>query len=227
MIDILFKITLIVAGISQLLLVAVFFIRLPYIYKAKVVFAGIISVVNILLMIMAASTATVLGMNTQNNIYLFANVLLIFDLGFSLIQYHQHKAVPVAILGAIFLIFFVIWCGEFALNIQSNSIQHIDRLRVTGLFIHVIVVAGCWLYLIDLFKTPFISYRKIPFFWIVIGWLFYYTVTSTSLFTGLTDPTHLPTVLLYDWTAFADTVANTLYIIGFWKTKDWVVRHQL
>lgn len=227
MIQLLFNILVGIALALYIPFLILFFVRLPYIRQANVLLWGIAMLINILFMGMATITAALLGLRQQHNAYLFSNVLLVSDMGLWLLQYRQHKPVSDRILWTIFGLFFVIWCGEFAFNIQQNGLLHIDRLRIAGLFIHVVIVIGSWLYLIDLFRTPFVPYRRNPFFWLILGWLFYYTVTSTTLFTGIADPSQEPVLLLYDWTALAETISTSLYMIGFWKTKGWVIRHQL
>jgi hypothetical protein len=211
--------------ISQLVVIAIYFIRLKYLKQAKINYWGISILLNVVFMLMAFATAKLLATTTNNNVNLFANILLISDLGFGLLVYQQHKKISKEVIWGIFIIFIILWCGEFALNIKQNGYQNIDRLRITGVFMHLVFVTGAWIYFIDLIKKPFIEFRRMPFFWIIIGWLFYYILTSTTLFTGLTGKSKLPVLLMYDWTFFAETVANVLYAIAFWKSKKWVERN--
>lgn len=213
--------------ISQLVVIAIYFVRLKYLKQAKINYWGISILLNVVFTIMAFATAKLLNTTTTNNINLFANILLMSDLGFGLLVYQQHKKNSKEVTWGIFIVFIVLWCGEFALNIKQNGFQNIDRLRIAGVFMHLVFVAGAWIYFIDLIKKPFVEFRKIPFFWIIIGWLFFYTLTSTTLFTGLTGKSKLPVLLMYDWTVFAETVANILYAIAFWKSKKWATRNNL
>jgi hypothetical protein len=225
--DSFFAIMAIGVVISQLSVIIIYFVRLKYLKQAKINYWGISILLNVVFTIMALSTVQLLDTTTTNNVNLFANVLLISDLGFGLLVYQQHKNISKDILWGIFIIFMILWCGEFSLNIKQNGFQNIDRLRITGVFMHLVFVTGAWIYFIDLVKKPFVEFRKIPFFWIIIGWLFFYILTSTTLFTGLTDKSKLPVLLMFDWTVFAETVANVLYAIAFWKSKKWVERNNM
>jgi hypothetical protein len=225
--DSFFAIMAIGVVISQLSVIIIYFVRLKYLKQAKINYWGISILLNVVFTIMALSTVQLLDTTTTNNVNLFANVLLISDLGFGLLVYQQHKNINKDILWGIFIIFMILWCGEFSLNIKQNGFQNIDRLRITGVFMHLVFVTGAWIYFIDLVKKPFVEFRKMPFFWIIIGWLFFYILTSTTLFTGLTDKSKLPVLLMFDWTVFAETVANVLYAIAFWKSKKWVERNNM
>lgn len=214
--------------LSQILLIIVFFVRFRYVRKAKLHYWCILVLLDFATIIMALLTASLLNMDktqSASNFRLFANILLIFDMGLWLLQYQKIKQTNIYLLWAIFIIFIGLWFREFSLNHDPDD----ERLRATSIFLHFVIFVGSWLYLFEQFKNPLTKFRTNPAFWLVVGWLFFYTLTSTIYFKGITKAfkTNADTIFLYDWTFIAMTISNILYIIAFWKTKEWVLKNRI
>lgn len=216
---------LLLLHIIQFSCICVFIFRYKYIRLSAIFLWGIYLIVDFSLTIIASnySDNDISGLTSNAFIMLLTNVFLIFALAFILLITRKLKIVNEKILAANFAIFLAIWLIEFYNKSTSENII----LNTSEVFEKITIVCICWVYILTTYEKNISNYFNSPALYIVIGWFFY-----SMTFVLFANPDILNRIAqwLVDFqlliTFIAQIIAYTLYGIGFWKTKQWVLQNQ-
>ncbi len=210
-----------------------FFMRYKYVLKTNIRFWGVFLLTDpVMLLVSVFFFQFVFKSNElKDSYFLFSNLLRLFEFGFLIYIFQANMKINRFVIQIIVIIFLLIWSIEFFVwsihpSSTSPNIQHIDRLHITPVFLGFLVISGVWIYLFNLYKNSLIPYKRIPFFWVSLGWLLYYSVSITTFFEELnfiTNPKIRYAILAL--LAIAQFTSSIFYGIGFWKTKDWVLQN--
>lgn len=207
--------------ILQITIVILFVYRLKYMQQYGLTLWGVYLTMEIiaLLVSIAFSQYVFLSVLSVSVSTLFNNIFIIFKLGIILLLFHEFQNTKDSknVLLAIFLIFFFIWIIEFMLT----GLENIDALSYAIVFSKVAIISLCWNYLFNIYKHPLKAYKSIPFFWIVLGWLFYNTLTIPADLPEFDSDSQLFKFINVQLFSLLSVIALIFYAIGFWKTKSW------
>lgn len=222
--NIVFALPLIIVGVLQLTLIVIFLYRLKYVKEYGLVAWGTFLTVSPAFTGLATMTSYFLfpKIPPQSIIVFFSNILLIVEMGIILLTYHHFKKISIQLLKTIFFTFFIFWVIEFTLKSSPNNVSELNNATV---LLRVIVVILVWLYFFDLYSKSFKNYKSIPFFWIALGWLIYYAVTSAAYTPDIESQKEQTgkLIMFYIYSCLS-IISSILYGIGFWNTKDWVLQ---
>jgi hypothetical protein len=204
---------------GSLLIIALFFYHLKYIKATKIGLWGVVLTMDILFPLFDALMSHILKIPYESVLFFSTELLDFMAFGITLILFSEHNK----ILWAIFAIFVCIWISELNAHLPLTGIKIFDTLRYTSLFVCMVVVMGVLVYWLGLFRKNAIFFLKDPFFWITLGWFVFYLLTSTTYMPITKNSDFVKTVIIGD-VSLAGVLANICYGIGFWKSKDWVLK---
>ena len=211
-------------GLSILTSVVVFLYRLKYVKHSGLILWGAFSLLNLIFPFLAFSIHALFKTNLtfEASLAIFSNILILFCFGITLLLFNTFKVIKPIASGFIYLIFLSIWLIEFS----NKDINKLDIFDYAFVFSKIITVGLSWLYLFDIYLKPQSPYKKVPFFWIVIGWLISATISSILNIPNITTVNFWDKITLETITAFGEIIEASLCALGFWKTKEWILSQE-
>ena len=224
----LFNILGIAIAVSNLICIGIFIYRLKYVKDYGLLLLGIFVLLDTIFPVLATVSSLVFEGNVslQTSLSIVNNVLLLFGFAIVLMLFSNFGTIKKTIAVCIYLIFIGIWLIEFSNVSISKTSTETSTFNYAFVFSKVVTVALCWLYLFEMYLQPHKTYRKIPFFWVVLGWLIAATILSILHLPGIPNGDSLGKDIIATITASGPILEMVLYSIAFWKTKNALLSNQ-
>ncbi len=214
---------------TQIIVIVLFIYRLKYVKAYGLTLWGINLILEIGFTEIFGLLATILfpKIPSKDISILNENLFFVINLGIVLLLFSKFKSVNKSILIGVFGIFLAVWLIEFWFQfMQSDNGQ---TFYYAARFLRLIVVGLVLWYLAELFATSKSAVIHVPFFWTTIGWFTYYFISQTAFIPEIAEMPfkEMTGAVLLEFIIFsaASFLAFVFYGIGFWKTKDWVLKN--
>lgn len=149
------------------------------------------------------------------------NIVSIFHLGIFLLIYQKYKEMNTKILVSLFVIFLTIWFVE----LFNNGNKEINIFIISLVFLKATIVALIMNYLLGLYSVKKAQHKRTPFFYIALAYLIHSVVTVKTDMPEYNSISPLWQTILRTTDAVAIVTSYSLFSIGLWRTKEWVLKN--